>query len=295
MNEAERAATPELVRALGAWDGALITVGGVVGTGIFLTTADMARALPHAGLILAAWALGGVLTLAGALTYGELGALFPRTGGQYHYLRAAFGPFWGFLFGWASLLVIMTGGIATLAVGFGEYLGFFVPFFSTGHVVVAAALGPWHWNVSGGQVAAALAIAFLTAVNVLGLREGTVLQNVVTVAKMGALLALGVLGLLAPRPPAAAVAAAPALPPGLLAAFGVAMISVLWSFDGWYGVSYMAGEMKRPQRDLPRALVAGTAAVTALYFLANLVYLRALPMDALAASGRVAESAAMAL
>ena len=295
MNEAERAATPQLVRGLGAWDGALITVGGVVGTGIFLTTADMARALPHAGLILAAWALGGVLTLAGALTYGELGALFPRTGGQYHYLRAAFGPFWGFLFGWASLLVIMTGGIATLAVGFGEYLGFFVPFFSTGHVVMALTLGAWHWNVSGGQLAAALAIALLTAVNVLGLREGTVLQNVVTVAKMGALLALGVLGLLAPLPPAAAAAAAPALPPGLMAAFGVAMISVLWSFDGWYGVSYMAGEMKRPQRDLPRALVAGTAAVTALYFLANLVYLRALPMAALAASGRVAESAATVL
>src|SRR6185436_784614 len=170
-----------LVRALGAWDGALITIGSVVGTGIFLTTSDMARALPHPGLILLAWVAGGVLTLFGALTFGELGAMFPRAGGQYHFLREAFGSAWGFLFGWASLLVIMTGGIATLAVGFGEYLGFFAPFFSTGHVLFRAALGPMTWSVNGGQLAAALAIAVLTLVNVLGLREGATLQNAVTV------------------------------------------------------------------------------------------------------------------
>jgi APA family basic amino acid/polyamine antiporter len=109
-----------LVRGLGAWDGALITIGSIVGTGIFITTGDMARALPRGGLILLAWVLGGLLTLAGALTYGELGALFPRAGGIYHFLREAYGPLWGFLYGWTSFLVIMSGGIAAIAVGFGE-------------------------------------------------------------------------------------------------------------------------------------------------------------------------------
>jgi basic amino acid/polyamine antiporter, APA family len=287
---------PALVRELGAWDGALITIGSVVGTGIFLTTADMARVLPRPGLILLAWVLGGVFTLFGALTFGELGAMFPRAGGQYHFLREALGPAWGFLFGWACLLVIMTGGIATLAVGFGEYLGFFAPFFSTTHVLFAARVGSYTWTFSGGQLAAVLAILLLTAVNVVGLRQGAGLQNAVTVLKVGSLLALGVLGLLAPLP--AQAAAAGALPPveaGLLAAFGVAMISVLWSYDGWYGLTYLAGEMKRPERDIPWGLISGTLAVMALYVLANLVYVRALPVEAMAATGRIGEAAAAAL
>src|SRR5574341_862251 len=174
------AAPPTLVRGLGAWDGALITIGSVVGTGIFLTTSDMARVLPRPGLIVLAWVVGGLLTLAGALTYGELGAMFPRAGGQYHFLREAFGPASGFLYGWAALLVIMTGGIATLAVGFGEYLGFFAPFFSTSHVLFTASLGPVRWSLNGGQLAGALAIVVLTLVNVLGLREGAGVQNAIT-------------------------------------------------------------------------------------------------------------------
>lgn len=286
---------PGLVQALGPWDGALVTIGGVVGTGIFLTTSDMARVLPRPGLILLAWIAGGLLTLAGALTYGELGAMFPRAGGQYHYLREAFGPWSGFMFGWASLLVIMTGGIATLAVGFGEYLGFFLPFFSTAHVLFTAHLGSLQWSVNGGQVAGALAITLLTAVNVVGLREGTGVQNALTVLKVGALVALGVLGLLAPAPVHAASAPPTSTTPALIVAFGVAMVSVAWSYDGWYGLTYLAGEMKRPQRDLPWGLVAGTAAVMVLYTVANVVYLRALPVDAIAATGRIGEAAASAL
>jgi basic amino acid/polyamine antiporter, APA family len=295
--DAARAAEPpRLVRALGAWDGALITIGSVIGTGVFLTTADMARVLPHPGLILLAWALGGLLTVAGALTLSELGTMFPRAGGQYHFLREAFGAPWGFLFGWASLLVIMTGGIATLAVGFGEYLGFFVPFFSTGHVVFTADLGVARWSVNGGQLAAGLTIALLTAVNVVGLRAGAHLQNAVTVVKIGSLLGLIALGLLAPAP-AHAASAAPAATAsaGLLAAFGVAMISVLWSYDGWYGVTLVGGEMKRPDRDVPRGLLVGTVAVTAIYVLVNVVYIRALPVEAMAATGRIGEAAAAAL
>ena len=191
--EAAAEASPQLVRRLGAWDGALITIGSVLGTGIFITTGDMARVLPSPALILLAWVLGGLVTLTGALTLAELGAMFPRAGGQYQYLKEAYGPLWGFLFGWTCFFVIMSGGIATLAVGFGEYLGSFLPFFSTRNVLFAAPVEPWTWTVNGGQVAGALAIVLLTAINYLGLREGTFVQNAVTVVKIGAIVALAVL------------------------------------------------------------------------------------------------------
>jgi APA family basic amino acid/polyamine antiporter len=286
-------AKPALLRGLGPWDASLVTVGAIIGTGIFITTGDMARVLPHPGLILLVWIVGGVLTLAGALTYAELGAMFPRAGGQYHFLKEAYGPLWGFLFGWTAFLVIMSGGIATLAVGFGEYLGSFLPFFSTGHILLEATVGPWRWTLSGGQVAGALAIAFLTFVNYLGLREGAGLQNLVTVLKIGSVLALGGAGLAAAAPVRPDLLAEP--PPHALVAFGIAMIAVLWSFDGWYGVTNLAGEMKRPERDLPRGLIAGTVAVTLLYCLMNLVYLRALPVEEMARTGRIGEAAAVAL
>src|SRR3954462_12919028 len=136
-----------LVRGLGTWDGALLTIGSIVGTGIFITTSDMARVLPHPGLILLVWLAGGLLTLAGALTYGELGAMFPRAGGLYHYVREAYGPLWGFLYGWTAFLVIMSGGIAALGVAFGEYLGSFLPWFSTQHVLLQVPVGPWTWTL----------------------------------------------------------------------------------------------------------------------------------------------------
>ncbi len=183
------------MRALGAWDGALITIGAVLGTAIFLTPSDIARALPHPGLILAVWIVGGLVTLAGALTYAEMGAMFPRAGGMYHFLKEAYGPLAGFLFGWGSFLVIMSGGIAALAAGFGEYLGGFVPFFSTRHVFASVPVGAWTWKLTGGGVAGVLAIAFLTAVNFVGVKEGAWLQNIVTVLKIGSLAALAGVGL----------------------------------------------------------------------------------------------------
>jgi APA family basic amino acid/polyamine antiporter len=292
---AAAAAEPQLVRRLGAWDGALITIGSVLGTGIFITTGDMARVLPSPALILLAWVLGGLVTLAGALTLAELGAMFPRAGGQYQYLKEAYGPLWGFLFGWTCFFVIMTGGIATLAVGFGEYLGSFLPFFSTRNLLLATPVGPWTWTVSGGQVAGALAIVFLTAVNYLGLREGTFVQNAVTVVKIGSIVALAVLGLLVPAPVADPFAAAPLASGGLLGAFGVAMIAVIWSYDGWYGFAFLAGEVKRPERNVPLGLITGTAAITVLYLLTNLVYVRALPVQAMAETGRIGEAAAVVL
>jgi APA family basic amino acid/polyamine antiporter len=285
-----------LVRGLGAVDATLLTVGSTVGTGIFLTTSDMAQVLPHGGWILAVWAVGGLLTLAGALTYAELGVLFPHAGGLYHYLKEAYGPLAGFLFGWVSFLVIMSGGNAALAVGFAQYLGSFVPAAATDNVLLQVPIGGWTWTLSGGQLAAVGAILVLTAVNHVGLRAAARVQNALTVTKIVALAALGLLALFAPVA-TRAEAAAPALPGGgaLLAAFGVAMIAALWTYDGWYGLTCSAGEVRDPGRNLPRGLIAGTLIVLGLYLLANLGYLRALSIPEIAASPRVAEDTAASL
>jgi APA family basic amino acid/polyamine antiporter len=289
-NEGEKS----LVKGLNAWDAALVTIGSVLGTGIFITTGDIARSLPHPGLILLVWVVGGAITLAGALTYSELGTMFPRAGGQYHFLKEAYGPFWGFLFGWAAFLVIMSGGIATLAVGFGEYLGAFLPFFSTKNILFVLPLGPLTWAVNGGQLAGALAIAVLTLINYVGLKEGTVTQNIITAAKIASLLALAGFGFLVPAPVSPQLLA-PVPAGNVLAAFGVAMIAVLWSFDGWYGVTNLGAEMKNPNRTLPLGLIAGTAAITLLYTLTNVVYVRALTVEEMAATGRIGETTAQVL
>jgi APA family basic amino acid/polyamine antiporter len=287
---------PQLVRGLGTLDGTLLTIGSTVGTGIFLTTSDMARILPHPGLILAVWLVGGLLTLAGALTYGELGAMYPRAGGMYQFLREAYGPLWGFLFGWASFLVIMSGGMAALGVAFGEYLGSFLPFFSTRHILASVPVGGWTWTLSGGQVAAALALLVLTAVNHFGLKEGAGVQNALTILKIGSIAGFVLLGLLVPAPTRPALFAASSSGSGtLLAAFGVAMIAALWTYDGWYAVTCSAGEMRDPGRSLPRGLILGTLTVMALYFLLNLVYVRTLSVPAMAEAPRIGEAAAQAL
>ncbi len=301
MSDPQRAGSSRLPRRLGALDGALITVGSIVGTGIFITTGDMAKVLPHSGLILAVWVVGGLLTLAGALTYGELGGLFPRAGGIYHFLREAYGPLWGFLYGWTAFLVIMSGGIAAIAVGFGEYLGSFVPAASTAHVLFSLPLGAWTWRLTGGQVAAAAAIAFLTAINWLGLKEGAWVQNLLTAVKIGSIVVFAALGL-AHRAPAGAGLGSLAAPlplahgAGVLwTAAGIAMIATLWTYDGWYNLTFSAGEMRDPGRSLPLGLIGGTLAVTALYTLLNLVYAKALPVAAMAATSRIGETAAAAL
>jgi len=282
-----------LARRLGALDGALITIGSVVGTGIFLTGGDVARAVPHPTLILMVWVAGGLATLAGALTYAELGVLIPRAGGLYDYLRAAYGPVWGFFYGWASLLVIMSGGIAAIAVGFGEYFGSFVPLFSSRHTLLDLTLGAWHWAPNGAQLAAVLAILVLTAINHFGVRAGATAQHLLTALKIGAMLGLVAFGFLGPAHGPAAV---PPLPSGhLLAGFGVGMIAALWTYDGWYGLAFSAGEMRDPGRTLPVGLIAGTLAVLGLYVVVNAVYLRALPVSAMMQGTRTAEDAAAAL
>ena len=282
-------AAPGLRRTLGAWDGALLTIGAMVGTGIFLAAGDVARAVPHPALVLGVWLAGGALTLAGALAYAELGAMYPRAGGLYHFVREAWGPLPAFLYGWTCLLVIMTGGIAAIGVGFGEYLGALVPAFSSSRVVFA--LGGW--SMSGAQLAAAAAIGLLTAVNHFGVREGALVQNLFTVAKVAAIAALAAFGLAggvapaAPAPPATLALVAPAI--------GVALVAALWTYDGWYALTFTASEMRAPARDLPRALLTGVAVVTVLYVLLNVVYLRTLGAAGLAGSARPAEAAAAVL
>jgi basic amino acid/polyamine antiporter, APA family len=291
MGETDGTAPPSLVRGLGPWDGTLITIGSILGSAIFIAAADVARAVPHAGLLLVLWVLGGLLTMAGALSYAELSAMFPRAGGQYHFLKEAYGPFWGFLFGWASFTNIMSGGLAALAAGFGEYLGSFIPFFSTKHVLFALPLGPWHWAPNGGQAAGALALAFLTVLNYFGVKQGAVFQNALTLLKVGSIVVLVLAGAVAAaraRPDLLA----PLPPGGLFAALGVGMIAVFWSYDGWYGVTNVAGEMRDPGRNLPRSLLAGTLAVMVLYLAMNAVYLRALPVAEMGTTPRIGEGAA---
>ena len=286
--------SPGLLRRLGALDGALLTVGSVVGTGVFLTAGDVARAVPHAGLVLLVWLAGGLLTLAGALTYAELGTMYPRAGGVYHYLVEAYGPVWGFLYGWACFMVIMSGGLAAIAVGFGEYLGAFVPVLSSATIWWRLPLGGGAWVVNGAQVAAVCAILLLTAVNHIGVSAGALTQNLLTALKVVAIAMLGVCGLMvhAPAEPQL-MAALPAVP--IAGAIGVAMVAVLWTYDGWYALTFAAGELRDPARTLPRGLILGTGIVMLLYLLLNLTYLRALPLETLAHTPRVAESAARAL
>jgi APA family basic amino acid/polyamine antiporter len=294
-SSSENSLTSEgLVRGLGRWDATLLAVGSVIGTGIFITTADIARVLPHEGMILLVWTLGGFLTLAGALSYAELGALYPRAGGMYHYLKEAYGTFWGFLYGWACFLVIMSGGIAALAVAFGEYLGSFVPLFSTRNILFSLPLGSWAWQVSGGQLAGALAILLLTVVNYVGLREGAGVQNFLAVFRIGSILVFVALAFFVDAP--ATVSLTESLPEvNIFVAFGVGMIAALWTYDGWYGPTFSAGEMREPHRTLPFGLVWGTVIVMVLYALINLVYFMALPLDQIAATPRIGETAAVAL
>jgi APA family basic amino acid/polyamine antiporter len=284
-----------LVRALGLWSAVLFVMGSVIGSGIFLTTGVMAAALPSPALILAAWLTGGVIALSGGLTYAEMGSMYPRSGGVYVYLREAFGPLIAFLYGWAALLIFFSGGIAAVAVGFADYVSYFLPALSTSRIVWSLPTPAGAWSVSAAQIVAVTAIFALAWINYVGVRSGNAVNVVLTIAKVAGLAALPVLALLyadaSPR-------WAPIVPPDVArpaAAFGVAMIAVLWTNDAWYCVTWIAGEMKHPQRDLPRALLLGISGLTLIYVVVNIAYLYALPMAQLQGVSRVGEAAATAL
>ena len=274
-------ATPrtDLARTLGLRDLVMITVGTVIGSGIFVVPAETLRESGgSAGLALSVWVVGGVLSLLGALTYAELGAMKPDAGGIYVYIRDAFGPLAAFLYGWVMFLAIGPGTVAALSVAAVGYMGQLVP------------LGP----VSGKAFALFL-IAVVLVLNVRGTRTSADVQNIGTLIKSGALLLIGVVLLLFGRAGPGAQLWPERVTGGLLASAGGAMIGVLWAYEGWQWLTFSAGEARDPQRTFPRGIILGTAALVFLYLLANLAYMQALGPEAVAKSPRVAADAVNAV
>jgi basic amino acid/polyamine antiporter, APA family len=297
MQVQEQTQSPDegLIRAIGLGSAILLVVGSVIGSGIFLTTGSMAAVIPSSSLLLVAWVLGGVLSIAGGLTYAEMGAMFPRSGGVYVFLKEGYGALPAFLYGWVSFLVMITGSIAAVAVGFAEYLSYFVPAASTSNVVFSTAV-PWGtFAISAGQLVAAASIAVLGAVNYAGVRSGNMVNVVLTAAKVAGLVALPVMAVVAGS---VQPSYTPVVPPDLarpLASFGVAMIAVLWTYESWYYVTYAAGEIREPQKNVPRALLLGVTALIVIYLAVNLAYLYALTLDEMRGVTRIAEKAALTL
>ncbi len=279
----------------------MIVAGSMIGSGIFIVSADIARQVGAPGWLLVVWVVTGLLTLAAALSYGELAAMMPKAGGQYVYLREAFGPLAGFLYGWTLFVVIQTGTIAAVAVAFARFLGVLVPGIAeTTYLVAPVAIGGGYaLSLSTAQAVGLGMIALLTWTNTRGLRTGTAIQNTFTIAKTGGLLALIVLGLVVgynalaaganfgnlwtPRGALQSVSAGGGLTAasafGLFVAVCVAQTNSLFSSDAWNNVTFIAGEVENPKRTLPLALALGTALVTALYLLANVAYLVTLPVE----------------
>ncbi len=302
----------EFTRGLGLFDSTMVVVGSMIGSGIFIVSADMARRLGSPGWLLAAWIVTGTLTIAAALSYGELAAMMPRAGGQYVYLREAFSPLWGFLYGWTLFMVIQTGTIAAVAVAFARFSGVIVPAISeTNYLVAPVHLSPsYAVSLSTAQLIGIAMIALLTWMNTRGLEYGKLVQNVFTSAKTGALVVLIGIGLLIgwnsgaiadnfghlwsirnPEPIVPGLSAASLY--GLFVAICVVQTGSLFSSDAWNNITFTAGEVKDPRRNIPLSLALGTAIVIGLYLLANLAYLVTLPFGAIqsAPNDRVATAA----
>jgi len=301
MNESLPKQSQGLIRQLGLFDSTMLMVGIVIGSGIFLTTGIMAQSLPSSGMILLAWVVGGLITLAGALTYAELGAAMPLAGGQYIYLREAFGPLSGFLFGWILFLVTMSGSIAALGVAFAEYFGYFFPTLSTEVTAFSAEISlfnkSFNYNLSMGQIVAVAVVVLLSTFNYIGVIFGKIIQNVLTVIKIGTLLVFIIAGFAVNKETAMNFSLNPSgLSLGqLIIGFGVALVAITWAFDGWNNITYAAGEIKNPKRSLPFSLIAGTLIITVLYVLTNYVYFIALPIDQITGVVRIAEKATTTL
>jgi basic amino acid/polyamine antiporter, APA family len=314
MARAEQPPENGFVRGLGLLDGTLLVAGNMIGSGIFIVSADIARQLGSPGWLLIVWLLAGVLTLIAALSYGELAAMFPRAGGQYVYLREAFGSLWGFLYGWTLFLVIQTGTIAAVGIAFARFLGVLWPDISPNTLVLDFGLlalpqiGNLALSLSTQQLVAIAATLLLTAINLRGLRAGSLIQDIFSIAKLAALLALIGLGLaFYGQEPNAAIHLADFWTPQvngeviapltLLIVVGTAMVGALFSADAWNNVGFTGEEMRNPTRNLPLSMALGVGLVIALYLLANLAYLIALPLADIqnAAQDRVAVATARVL
>ncbi len=307
------------VQGLGLLDSTMLVAGSMIGSGVFIVSADIARQVGSTGWLLLAWIVTGALTVSAALSYGELAAMMPRAGGQYVYLREAYSPLWGFLYGWTLFLVIQTGTIAAVAVAFARFLGVLVPSISPTQWLVAPInlSAKYAVSLSTQQAVAIVIVVALTAINTRGLQLGKWIQNLFTSAKGLSLLGLILIGFLVGRnaeaihanfadlwtprgvsPVKPDLASLPTVAAtggalGLFVAFCVAQVGSLFSSDAWNNVTFTAGEVKNPRRNLPLSLALGTGLVTVLYLLSNLVYLFMLPLEQIqhAPDDRVATAA----
>jgi len=301
----------ELVKGLGLTSATMLVMGSMIGSGIFIVSAEIAREVNSPALLIGAWVVTGFLTIVGALCYGELAAMMPRAGGQYVYLREALGPLWGFLYGWTLFLVIQTGTIAAVGVAFGKFLGVFFPSVSSSNWILhfwkvpAIHLGPMvlgnmDMGLSTQNLAAILVVVVLSVVNIFGVKTGATIQNIFTFAKVSALFGLVLFGLLMGRN-AQAIAAnftnfwrnaglsaehavqvgvgGPIVMVGTLTILAIAQVGSLFSADAWNNVTFTAGEVKNPSRNLPLSLALGTGVVIALYIACNVIYLNVLPLE----------------
>lgn len=308
MTQPTTTETTGFVRGLNLFDATMLVIGTMIGSGIFIVSADMARLINSPGWLLAAWAVTAALTILAAISYGELAALLPHAGGVYVFLREAYSPLWGFLYGWTLFAVIQTGTIAAVAVAFARFLSILLPSVSeTSYLIppIHVTTG-YAFSLSTAQVVAIAVIVLLTWTNSRGLQYGKIVQNVFTTAKVSAIAALILAGLFLGRSaeaiqtnftapfalgafdPALGVAAGTVF--GLIVAIGVAQSGSLFSADAWHDVTFIAGEVRDPKKHLPTALVTGCTAVVLLYLLTNVIYLLVLPMPAIqhAPSDRVA-------
>jgi basic amino acid/polyamine antiporter, APA family len=302
----------ELVKGLGLTSATMLVMGSMIGSGIFIVSAEIAREVDSPALLIGAWLVTGFMTIVGALSYGELAAMMPRAGGQYVYLRESLGPLWGFLYGWTLFLVIQTGTIAAVGVAFGKFLGIFFPTISSTHWILhfwkvppipvgPMVLGNMDVGLNTQNLVAILVVVLLSVINIFGIKTGAFIQNVFTIAKASALFGLVILGLAIGRNAQAlaanfganfwrnaALGAQHAVQVGIggptvlvstLTILAVAQVGSLFSADAWNNVTFTAGEVKNPNRNLPLSLALGTGVVIFLYIACNFIYLNVLPLD----------------
>jgi basic amino acid/polyamine antiporter, APA family len=312
----------ELVKGLGLTSATMLVIGSMIGSGIFIVSADIAREVNSPALLIGAWLVTGFMTIVGALCYGELAAMMPRAGGQYVYLREALGPLWGFLYGWTLFLVIQTGTIAAVGVAFGKFLGVFFPSISSSHWILhlwkvppipmgPMVLGNMDVGLSTQNLVAIVVVIVLSIVNIFGIKTGAMIQNIFTVAKVSALAGLVLLGSFIGRNAQALAAnfnghfwqnagvsalhvvqvgvGGPTVLVGTLTILAVAQVGSLFSADAWNNVTFTAGEVKNPSRNLPLSLAMGTGVVILLYVLCNVIYLTVLPLDGSPAGATILE------
>jgi APA family basic amino acid/polyamine antiporter len=284
---ANRPESPHLIRGLGLWSAAAIVIGDMIGTGVFLVTSDMARAVGSISLVFAAWIIGGLIVLFGAFCYAELGAAFPKAGGNYVYLNRGLGPLWGFLFGWMSSFLDRPVAMATLAAGFLRFLGFLFPVVAT--PLFTARFGRYEFGFTAAQPLAALVVIAATAVNYLSVRFGGSIQVLLTSLKMGAILLIVVAGVLFGTQES--IRMAPSVAPfglGVIGAVLTALVPVMWAFNGFNDLGDLGEEIEHPEKNIPRAIILSLLTVGGLYLLANVAYFQVLPFSAIAQSQHVA-------